>query len=384
MPQTLICDRRNTLISTHTMRYVPILSTKKGELEALSRMNGQTFARAVPLLEAKGPVWDFENGKYKRSLSEHLSKLESELSATLSGTSVFLDGRELGDELINETVHPLKYVIDSMRAKGCYVVPVVSIESTAVYRSAVRECASDAREICIRIPVQQFKDVDRSIVELEGLVREMGSFPGATHLVFDCGLYSESNGERVLEEILPAVANAHKWASLVFAASSMPRRMPKTDGVHVVDRPEFRFYVERILGDRRIGDIVVFGDYAVESPEPAATVDPRFMNPANNFRYLAGNKWLIARGGKLRPDGSGPLIPVMRELSARPEFEVGFSECESWIQAVVGDPNRKKAGNSKMWRRFGTLRHVEKTVEILSEIAPPLAQVVPAEPVLTA
>lgn len=354
------------MLRVQSNTYVPILSTKTGERQAISELDDGVMQRIVPIFVVKGPDWDYARGKPKKEMGEHLSQSLPGLAKAMAGHACFIDARELADEKVEGTQHPLNYAVEIFRAEDCEVVPVVSPNSTVEYRSAVQECIAEAWEICIRLGVGEWEHVTNAASAVFSLISSLGATVSTTHLVFDCGLFDPGAARHFANSVLPSLAYPEEWASITFAASSMPRQMPAGNGMHEVARPEWAFYEGELVGSGSGVRIPSFGDYGVESAVPPSEIDPRFLNPSNNLRYLTGDKWLIPKAGTLKKTGSAPLVEVLERLSRHGEFEHGYSMCEEWVCEVIGTPGRSKAGNSRVWRKYGTVRHLSKMAELLN------------------
>lgn len=362
--------------------YIPILYTKRGELSALedlaSEINSRQISESepsftfdftseiIPLFAIQAIDWDFEIGEPKRTVDDHLAKITNALLKKWRGNEAFIDAINLGDDLMIDGRHPLHWVHETMQVQERTLTPVTSIDRSLTYQRAVQSIVTSGSELCVRLTQEHWTQATQPTSNLFSLIELVGATLERTHLIFDAGSLTGTNFGSILKIVLNNLTSPQDWASISVAGSSMPASMPSGDGLHQVDRPEWTQYKQLVAA--QLPRTPSFSDYGIHSPQATTNLDPRFTSPSNNLRYLVDNYWYIAKAGQIKKEGSLPLVAMLQLLATKPEYSPGYSACETWIDQLVSSSSVNSAGNSEMWRRYGTVRHVKRSTELISTL----------------
>lgn len=348
--------------------YVPILYTKRGERSALNDLSSAIDSAFVPLLVINGVEWDYDNDEPKRTIDDHLHRSVDDLLKKWRGTTCFVDAKEVDDDLMADGRHPLTWIVEAFKAEGRTAIPVIGLDRSASYQYAVQGLVASHAELCVRLTSEEWIHATTESSSLFSLIALMGGNPHMTHLVFDAGSYGGATTGSFMELTLGKLCVPEDWKSVIVAASSMPSSMPPGDDLHTIPRREWSDYVR--LSALSLPRTPSFGDYGVQSPEASTGMDPRLMSPSNNLRYLMDDHWLLPKAGQFRKGGSQPLVAMLALLTEHPDYVPGASACEVWIDNLVST-SATSAGNPEVWRRYGTVRHITRSVELLASLYGP-------------
>ena len=113
---------------------------------------------------------------------------------------------------------------------------------------------------------------------------------------------------------------------------------------------------------------VVYGDYAVQHPDPPMEGESSGPGMRANIRYTLDEETLV-------PRGRGPLITEgaqqYRELCAAIVNDPGFAgESYTWGDKVIADCARGlgSAGSQNTWRGAGTSHHLRLAVDQVARL----------------
>lgn len=362
--------------------YIPILYTKRGELSALDDLASEVSSRQtkapeffptfnfdsdiIPLFVIHAIDWDFENEEPKRTLDDHMARITGALLDKWHGNEAFLDTLNLGDELMANGEHPLRWIHKTTQEQERTLTPVTGVDRSATYQSAVRSITMSGSQVCIRLNQEHWIQATQSSSNLFSLMALLGVTSESTHLLFDAGSVTDPNFSGTLEITLNNLVSPEDWASISVAGSSMPASMPSGDALHQVNRHEWPQYKKLIATS--LPRIPSFSDYGIHSPQAATDLDPRLTSPSNNLRYLVDDYWYIAKAGQIKKGGSYPLVAMLRILATKPEYSPNYSSCEAWIDQLLTTSTVNTAGNSETWRRYGTVRHIKRSTELISTL----------------
>lgn len=358
--------------------YVPILYTKRGERSALSDLAPTVDSAFIPLFVINGVDWDYDKEEPKKTVDDHLDHTIEDLLKKWRGAACFVDAQEVGDELMADGRHPLTWIVETLRARGREATPVTSTDRSAVYQAAVKSLVASGTELCVRLASKDWTEATVHSSDLFSLIALVRATPQTTHLIFDAGLYDQSTTGAFMQMALSNLRIPADWASVTVAASSMPSSMPSGDGLHTISRPEWPEYMR--LVSMSLPRTPSFGDYGVQSPDSSAGLDPRLMSPSNNFRYLMDDYWYLPKAGLFRRGGSQPLVPMLMLLRKQPGYVPGASACETWIDGFARNQT-VSAGNPETWRRYGTVRHIMRSIELIATLYGPLGSPAPGHAV---
>lgn len=345
----------------HT-QYVPIILTKRGERAALSALPAEVSQLITPLFVVPPVDWDFENESPKKSLAEHLAPIPQQLVDCWTLSQAFVDLMFLDDEPAPSGDHGLVWLTEQAEALGLTLIPVVSPNRTSAYIQAAKTVVARQNQgVCVRLSIMEWPEI-AGFQTIERTLGEVGVQPVATHLVLDLGDDVGDAAAVAVASELRALPHLTEWASVAVVGTGMPATMPAGQGVHVVERSEWRIYESLAQLTVPLQRTPSFGDYVIASTSPVVDVDPKYMNISATLRYTSREDWLIAKGGLFKGNGGkgvggAAVPPVAAKLVDHPEFfGVGHCGFDDWLISVAS--SGAGGGNPETWRRQATEHHM--------------------------
>ncbi|MFG2060381.1 hypothetical protein ACGFIK_03075 [Micromonospora sp. NPDC048871] len=320
--------------------YRPLLAATRGELEALSHLDGVHTPVVVPILRLS--TTDLP-------LPDLLHRLPAGLVPAID-VSALPDGVET--ELVRWGV-PLMPVIcltDGERRLAAHGITARAYAGRAVVR--------------LRID-QDRAGPHATTASVERIWRYARLAPEQCDLLVDCGEVGcradlrtvEPRARRALEW-----ARRHPWCSVSVAAGGMPSalsRLPTDEPVRVC---RWDWLLWQGLADLEVG----FGDYGVMSAAPGGAL-PGDRLPT--LRYTDEDAWWVYRWSRRGGRGDERMADLCRALVSAPhwppagaDFSWGDHEILRRARGVAG------AGSTTNWLAWSTSHHL---AQVLAALRPP-------------
>ncbi|MFI9639375.1 beta family protein [Micromonospora sp. NPDC051925] len=318
--------------------YRPILTSRRGELEALGHLDSAAAPLVAPVLD----VSPADTG-----LPELLGRLPA-------GLVPAVDVRALPDGPDGE-----------LARWGVPVLPVIGLtcgEGRLVAHGAA--CRAYGRGAVVRLQVGRDRaGPDATTTAVERVWRWTGLVPEQCDLLVDAGDVCCPADLRLAEPRVRRLvdwARRNAWRRVTVAAGGMPPSLSRlrTDEPVRVDRWDWLFW-------RRLADLGVgYGDYGVV-PAPPGDVEPGDRLPT--VRYTAEDGWWIYRWSRRGGRGDERFADLCRTLVTAPHWPAagaGFSwgdhELLRRARRVTG------AGSPANWTAWSTSHHLAHVVAALT------------------
>ncbi|MEV6797728.1 beta family protein [Micromonospora rifamycinica] len=318
--------------------YRPILTSRRGELEALVHLDSAAAPLVAPVLH----VSPADSG-----LPELLGRLPAGLVPAVD-VCALPDGP--GGELARW---------------GVPVLPVIGL-SCGDRRLAAHgaACRAYARGAVVRLRVGRDRaGPDAATSAVERVWRRTGLLPEQCDLLVDAGDVCCAADLRLAEPRVRRLVDwacRHAWRTVTVAAGGMPPSLSRlgTDEPVRVDRWDWLFW-------RRLADLGVgYGDYGVV-PAPPGDVEPGDRLPT--VRYTADDGWWIYRWSRRGGRGDERFADLCRALVAAPHwppagagFSWGDQELLRRARRVTG------AGSPVNWTAWSTSHHLAHVLAALT------------------
>lgn len=329
--------------------YVPIIKSKKAELDALSGCNSSSL---VPLIEVLEPVtaadqvtqaWNPDDVAWVQVLNPEGT--EDEYFAAYV-TNFFAE----------------------LRDTGTYVPVITATEEPATLGSIADIMELDERGIVIRIDVEELIDegID-SVADILGTIEALGTDPSHVDLVVDAGLLTGTAVIRaaVAGQAVQKLPSISAWRNVVLAFSAFPAQLGNVaarETVTAIPREDAAaFITSRHTIDRE----VIFSDYTVGVP----TYGSAPFTPIPNMRYASDTDWYIHRGKERK----GPAEQYRKLASdivestyySGPAYSPGDNRI-SEIAARTSGP-----GNATTHLMIAVSRHIHVVLDRLATLGEP-------------
>ncbi|WP_420117751.1 beta family protein [Micromonospora sp.] len=323
--------------------YRPILTSRRGELEALGHLDSAHAPLVVPVLD----VSPADTG-----LPQVLRRLPAGLVPAVD-VCALPDGP--GGELARWGV-PVQPVIGLTCGDG----------RLAAHGAA---CRAYARGAVVRLrPGRDRTGPHATTAAVERVWRRTGLVPEQCDLLVDAADVCCPADLRVAEPRVRRVvdwARRHAWRTVTVAAGGMPpslSRLPTDEPVRV-DRWDWLFW-------RRLADLGVgYGDYGV-SPAPPGGVESGGVEPGDRLptvRYTTEDGWWIYRWSRRGGRGDERFADLCRTLVTAPHWPVAGAGL-SWGDHELLRRARRVTGAGSLanWTAWSTSHHLAHVLAALT------------------
>ena len=355
--------------------YVPILTGKRGEFNALRTLDPDVLQNVSPFIDMPPiPLGVAMRGKVSKrdTPEEALDKL-----LTAIGTHWGTDRRVMVDlaaydryQIAGE--HPARWLFLEAATRGIWLMAAAGTDSSSVYRAALVAVADALKGLCLRaraLPGYAPEDLAAEVDELAATLPR--SDPAHTELMLDLGriadhrLAADELLELVLEHIRALGARNRRVSAI--AATSVPNDGVPRGEVHRENRCEWRLWEQ--LATEPVTKRPAFADYGITGPRPD---DEKTGRPDPNLRYTTNAALLMWRGrdnSRADPDDPDKRAVLFPELCADlirhpndfagPRFSAG--DRAIWIAGTAGRP----PGTPTKWVEHATSHHLTHVVKQL-------------------
>jgi len=370
----MICDNKLTAKEEHNMfthlHYVPILKWKQGEYQALSRLTNTVKDRLTPLIEIPPIGFDFETGRDRETIDDHLGDFGRRLKAKWHSRFCLVDTQYIRQA--TRTVdgrHFIEKVFEDARIEKCHAIPVVGLsndsQSLAATAMVVR---TDRRGVALRLTLPDF-DRSNLAAEIGRVLTSLGVGYADTDLIIDQGASTfrpTSAFVRMMLALVGMIPMFNRWRTFTIVGTSYPDTISRLESPFpkLIPRQEwitYRALVNQLGSGTRIP---TFGDYAVAHPDPVE-LDMRIVKPFAKLRYTIDESWHIGKGATVRTHGFGQYQSLCKQLMAQPYFDGrGYSAGDDYIADCAA--GTVPTGNLTTWVWVSTNRHLTKVVSDLA------------------
>lgn len=350
--------------------YRPFTLARQGELLAYGQLTAAQHADFTPVFMVPPREWNYDKDAYAKSVEAHLQPIPQKLATARNGAPAYIDLAFLDDETPTRGVHPLTWIVESAALLGLPLMPLVSSESTdETLKSASTLNAAQGLGIAIRLGDGEWPSQDSTI--LAEMLRKLGTATTEVDLFLDYGAERSSFVTAALRGEFSAPHFASAWRTITIGGHAWPKDLPTGKGVFEIERSDWMQFETTCQALFPTALRPGFFDYLVANPDPRLDVDPKLLTISASFRYTSSEAWLFVRGGLYKASGGrgkgGEAVPpALRILQAHPLYSQPIrTETDNWIDLATSGG---KPGNSSVWRRWATHRHVEVTLHQLANL----------------
>ena len=348
--------------------YVPVLQNKAGELEALTRLPDQDWARITPVICMVGPktppatlsdnaIRDWTR-KVKDATREHAFYLDMvRLSPSMP---VSTQG--------GVTAASISVLHDRLRKRGAEFIPVYRTRwASPTAATAVRDAHdNDGRGAGLRVQLEAMAG-ETPVAIARRAAQDLEMDPQEIDLMVDLGYLDWDTDPDVdgLGDVVRALRQDAPWRNIVMMSTTIPSSFSKsvapTGSVTLLPRHEKTVYAG--LRVRLKADCPIYGDFGVQHPDPPTEGGGPGMRA--NVRYTTDNGVLVARGrSPVVEVGNIEYPDICRALTENRHFS---GPSFSWGDGTIADcaHGLLAPGGSEMWRAAGTSHHLQHVLQEL-------------------
>lgn len=356
-------------MTAETKFYMPILKSKKGELEALKRVSSDHRDTTFPLIECTTLALT-----QKQSAADALKKRLDTLAASLAAASSAEWRFGIDTTALLPTYSKqgrlLMAVCRQLAQGGVRVAPCLLPDSVSQFPAEVSALAIYG-DIILRIPVHAClpSQVQNTVGDTWKALKNKRV---RLHVLLDMYVQVGTDPAALAASMKPYVAealSANHVSTVVLAGGSFPYVLTGIpQGQSPIARVEWQVW-RKLLKDASLRS-VLFGDYTVTNPKPMEDLDPRKINASAAIRYAQDDHWVLFKAGGTRTHGFGQYNALCKLL-------IG-DKCYSGQNFSYGDERyhyhaqpKSTSGNLWTWRRDATSHHMALTARAYAKLAVP-------------
>jgi hypothetical protein len=341
--------------------YVPCLRWKQGEYQALQTLTRESTEIITPLIEVAEMGYDFETGTPRKTLDKHVEPFAKRV-AEKWGRPCFVDLNHLSpaNRMANGR-HPVQFIFDDLRARGCPAVPVTGLSRDEAYQRAVGQVVSrDKRGFCLRLDIGEAAKSNLKD-RMDALLADIAQ-ANQCDLVLDLGApnFTPLEGfSKAVEAFIRRLPYLRNWRAFALLGTSFPQSMAEIKSSPVsLPRNEWLLYQKVASSLAKAGiRVPAFGDYGINYPN-ALPMDMRLLKPSATIRYTTPAAWFIVKGPNVRDNQFEQYRTHCRTVMRAPDYSgSAFSAGDKYIADCAR--GAASTGNLTTWRRVGTSHHLE-------------------------
>jgi hypothetical protein len=352
--------------------YLPILKSKEGEFNALSKLNSFTKKHICPLFDI--PALEFDNATKKKpkTLEEHLFNFCNKKFLKKWGTSqCFMDPHLVKNEIINNC-SALEYVYSQIG--DCLLLPITPTPVVRINNSESEQiifsniiAKYNIEELAIRLTLDEISTELKN--KIDTILSTYSVNVSNMHLIFDL---SDSNFtyfndfSDAIVAVLEDFPYLKEWKSFTICGGAFPPTNILMKGENYVPRDDWNLYndvIKKMLKSN-FNRPINFGDYGIVSPGHF-NFDPKIMKRSANIRYTFNDSWFVLKGSALQnSDDYLQYVDQAKIILQQPffygeEFSAGDKQLKNCCIGTVSP------GNPTVWNWVGNNHHFTKVVSDL-------------------
>lgn len=348
--------------------YVPALRMKQGERRGLMDLSSDVADRILPRIIVP-PLGERDDALQRSLLADaRTPEIATVLAGCWHDRPILVEATYLARDPGLEDINAwLPCMFERARRAGVRAIPLaraadLAEASLVAYRSARAE---GPIAISIVVTPDEVDGTEAIAVLLERL-QVMEVTPSTCTLIIDFSgsdLSDPKVAAPIVVDTITRLLAAAVWGLVVFQGTSYPdTNLAPVGGCYVVERNEWRTWLEALADDPSIATQVVFGDYAADCAKMRFDSGGR---PIPHLRYTTSSAWLIQRGmDKVRY--ATAMRDVCQRIVEHQDFAGDwFSSADEKISRVAA--GEADAGQATDWRAMNTTHHVTRVVADLGQ-----------------
>lgn len=350
--------------------YLPILKSKLGEFNALSKLDGQTKEHMMPLFEIVPVEYDQGTRKKPRTLEDHLNLFCVRYEKLWASNQAFIDTHLLETFDLPDNATPLDHVFGVLHKKKLSPIPVLIMAGPDFQYRAVEiiKILYGLDEIALRVAPS---DVTSPTFEndLEKVLERIEFSSPKCHLIFDLKDSDFSMLEDLSDsivDILLTFPNLNDWLSFTICGTSFPAASAIKGPFAIIPRNEWAFYksLTKKMRAKSINKKINYGDYSIVAPG-YFEFDPSKMSSSANIKYTHDLVWYVTKGKALKKKGDNQQYFGLAKSIIDSKYFLGkeYSLGDAHIQKCAN--KRTTAGSPGVWNWVGNNHHFTKVVRDL-------------------
>jgi hypothetical protein len=349
--------------------YLPVLKSKQGEFDALSKLSEKIKRSIVPLLEITPMEWDHATKEKPRTIEVHLQIFCKKVIKKWPSNNAFIDTHLINDKQANGMTS-IEYVFSLLNQKSIAPIPVIRVNPSDNFFDGINMISLmyGLNEAGIRVTVNDITSPDFED-NIKKMLSKVGLDPNVCHLILDLNEADFTNPDDFSDGIVQVLSdfpNFKEWKSFTVCGGSFPSTNLIKVGVNQIPRNEWKFYKMLVtkLKAEKVGRNINYGDYSMVAPG-YFQFDPIKMSRSANIRYTHDDIWYVIKGKALKKseDYKQYVIQATEILNSQYYMGETFSEGDTHLKKC--SKGETTPGSPTVWSWVGNNHHFTKVVSDL-------------------
>ncbi len=352
--------------------YVPALSWRQGEYQALWRLDTQVQDKVIPLICIPEVEFDFAEKKIKKTVDEHVKPFIRRFNAKWKNRPAWValhDNIAVGR--MDDGSHVFDYIFDGLRSYHAHIVPAVSLTSDSdTVAAAARAISRDKYGVAIRLRLENLM-TGKPINKVKKMTNNLSLSFEEVDLIIDLRSPSFKPYQAFTKALFVALnrlGDLSSFRNLVIASTAIPESFGKiARGIDKIPRDDWLFYKALIASLSGGIRHPIYGDYTVVHPE-FIPMDMRMIKPAGKIVYTIDDFWATCKGGPFR-DNPKQMHNHCKTIVNDHRFQfygTDFSFGDDYIAKCADQ--KEGPSNLSMWKCITINHHITTVVDDLAKM----------------
>jgi hypothetical protein len=353
--------------------YVPALSWRMGEYQALLRLSEAAKARLKPLLTIPKIEFDFDEWKPRKTVQKHVEPFARRFKAKWKTRPAWVDIHpSLRTEFMDNGLDVFTHVFTELRKFKAEVTPVTSLDASsgALLKAQVTVVQKDGKGLALRVRLEDIMKPD-FVQRVDAALAAFKLADGWVDLIIDFGAPTYEPYDAFCVAFIGAmkkITRLDAFRSFVVIGTSFPSSMKGIDTGDDFARHEWIFYKRLVAMMPPSMRRPSFGDYTIVHPN-FAPLDMRKIKSAGKIIYATKDRWAIEKGKAFR-DNPEQMHGLCARLVASSVFKgKDFSDGDDYIYKCARE--EVSPSNQPRWKQVGINHHIMQVLEDLANAGAP-------------
>lgn len=352
--------------------YVPALSWRQGEYQALLRLKSAVKDQVMPLLTIPPVEFDFELWQPKKSIHEHAHPFIARFNAKWGKRPAWiaLDAK-IAEGRMNDGSHVFDYVFDGLRPKGAMAIPALPLNADSdTINAAARATTTDGHGAAVRLRLEDLMagNPRKAIVNFASSLRigldEMDVIIDLRARNFEpYNVFATA-----LTAALKKLGNLYEVRNLVLLGTAIPDSFAQlAKGSDEIPRHDWLFFKALITNMPAEMRRPIYGDHTIVHPEFTA-MDMRKVKASGKIVYTTPDTWATRKGGAFR-DNPAQMHTHCEQVISDPAFAfrgANFSYGDKYIADCA--VKAESPSNLSRWKNVAINHHITTVADELATL----------------
>ena len=349
--------------------YVPALSWRLAEYQALFELTDDVKDRIVPFLTIPQIEFDFETWEMKKTIQKHISPFPIKFNEKWSERPAWIGvHRDIANKSMDDGQDVYTYVFQSLRSLRAKAIPEIHLVSPTTLVNSIKAIVkTDGNGVAVTISIEDLMKSETSD-KIHQLTKLIGVEFDEVDLMINLGSpnfepYDQFG--KLLSYAFGKLDNLDAFRNFLLIGTAYPETFQNiAKGVDQIPRHDWVFY--RKLHDLMPTNVRLpnFGDYTIVHPKFKA-IDMRLINPAGKLVYTTPEVWEVRKGGSFR-NNRKQMHEHCASIVRSGKFKGGsYSFGDDYIEKCAAQVDGP--GSLTVWKKVAINHHITHVLEDLSK-----------------